>query len=124
MVKVSEIYKGGSEGGRFLNTTICDEKELWETTLTVEAVELREINDREKLVVHFEEMDDVLVLNKTNALILADAWGEEVELWEGKQLMLRKVKRQFRGKPIDAIEVVPFVQEELDMSKSKKKRKK
>ena len=123
MVKVSEIYKG-SEGGRFLNTTICDEKELWQTTLTVKAVELREINDREKLVVHFEEMDDVLVLNKTNALILADAWGEEAELWEGKQLMLRKVKRQFRGKPIDAIEVEPCQEDVLDMSKSKKKRKK
>ena len=123
MVKVSEIYKG-SEGGRFLNTTICDEKELWETTLTVKAVELREINDREKLVVHFEEMDDVLVLNKTNALILADSFGEEAELWEGKQLMLRKVKRQFRGKPIDAIEVVPCQEDVLDMSKSKKKRKK
>jgi len=122
MVKVSEIYKGG-EGGRFLNVQRVDEAGLWETALTIADVELREINDREKLVVHFKEIEDVLVLNKTNAMILAEAFGEETEEWELKQIMLRKTKRSYGGKLVDAIEVVPLKQEEIDMSKGKKRKK-
>jgi len=122
MVKVGDVYKGG-EGGRFLNVQRVDEQGLWETTLTIADVELREIKDREKLVAHFKEIEDTLVLNKTNAMILAEAFGEETEEWELKQIMLRKTKRSYGNKLVDAIEVVPLKQEEIDVSKSKKRKK-
>ena len=113
MVKVGEIY--GGESGRFLNARICDEEGLWNTALTIVEAEVRTIRDREKIVISFEEIEDVLVLNATNARILAEAYGDDTDDWKGKRVSLRKVKRTFQGKLVDAIEVEPLEQE-YDMS--------
>ena len=127
MVSIDEIY--GGSGGRFLNAQLCDEMELWGKPLTIADFEIREIKDRKKLVLYFEEIDDCLVLNKTNAEIIAEAYGRIAEGWKHKQIMLKKVKRTFRGKPVDAIEVEPLVTEleyteEQENESSKKKSKK
>ncbi|RLF47245.1 MAG: hypothetical protein DRN20_06180 [Thermoplasmata archaeon] len=120
MVRVGEVYGRGNTG-RFLNAAICEEEGLWDTPLTIEKVELREINNRQKLVVHFRDIDDVLVLNRTNALIIAEKYGEETDEWAGKTIILKKTKRSFRGKLVDAIEV-QTVDEEQDLSKENGKK--
>jgi len=102
MLDVDRVYGSGE---RFLNTEGCSKQKLWGKKLTVTGVSLREIRERQKICLKFQEINDILILNKTNATILADKWGADASLWVGKQLKLRKTKRQFAGKPIDAIEV-------------------
>ena len=113
MVKVGDIY--GGEGGRFLNAAICDEEGLWGQKLTISGTEVRTIRDREKIVVSFEEIEDLLVLNATNAKILAECYGDDTDDWIGKRISLKKVKRNFRGKPVDAIEV-ECLEQEINLS--------
>jgi len=119
VVRVGDVYSGG--GGRFLSAAVCDEIELWDEPLTIENVEVRELQGRKKLVVSFDGMTVLLVLNRTNAMILAQAFGEETDNWKGKSIVLKKTKRSFRGKLVDAIEVQP-IEEEQDLSKNKKRK--
>ncbi len=133
MVNVFEVY-GDSTNKKFLNAKICEEEDLFDLYYTIANVELREIKGVKKLVVEFEELDEYcLVLNKTNAMILADAYGLDTDYWVGKSICIKKVKRPYQGKIVDAIEVVPYKEEEIDFTKetqnskqrtkSKKKRK-
>jgi hypothetical protein len=46
-----------------------------------------------------------LVLNKTNALALAKAWGPRTENWVGRWLELRPEQVLFAGKMVDTIRV-------------------
>jgi len=104
MVKVSDVYESG---GRFLSAELCEELKLWNRYLTIEEVEVREINEQNKIVAHFKEIDELLVFNKTNAKIMVEEFGDETDDWVGKCLMLQKVKRNYQGKLVDAIQVVP-----------------
>jgi len=56
----------------------------------VELVELRDKNGSTKLkfVIWFEDTDKGLVLNKTNAKKLADAYGKQPDKWVGQIVQL------------------------------------
>lgn len=105
MVDVNEIYGSGSRA--FLNTEIAEKEQLFDKVLTIKTSEVREIRDRQKIVIDFMEIDYALPLNRTNAMILAEAFGSNSESWHGKKIKLKKVKRTFQGRLIDAIEVEP-----------------
>lgn len=121
MVKVGDVY--GGSGGRFLNAELVSEQDLWGVVLTIAKWEKRTIKDRDKIVLSFKEIEDLLVLNATNAQILAEAWGDETDDWVDKQLSLRKVKRNYQGKLVNAIEVEPLGIE-ADLTRAAKKSKK
>lgn len=114
---VSEIY--GQRLEKLLNTAYAEEMGYFNKPLTIKATELRTIRGQNKLVVLFEEIPELLVLNKTNALVLAEAFGNDTDAWNGKKIMLQKIKRTFQGKLVDAITVVPYIQPEKP-AKSKK----
>ena len=105
-MKVSEIYTSGSSK-TLLNSTKCRESGYFGRLLTITAVDAREIRGKTKLVISFEQIPEALVLNRTNALIMASAFGDNTDAWIGKQITLVPTKRMFQGQLLDAIEVVP-----------------
>ena len=71
----------------------------------MKAVTVEEIGDDKKPVIRFEGRDKGLALNKTNAGIIASAYGQETDAWNGKEIELRPDKTQFQGQLVDCIRV-------------------
>jgi histone H3/H4 len=115
MVKVSDVYKGG---GSFLSAKLADELELYQTDLKIEDVELKEIKEDKKLIISFEDIEEILPLNVTNARILQEAMGDETDDWIGNIIQLLPVKRNFQGKMVDAIQVMVVGQKKLRKTKA------
>lgn len=59
----------------------------------------------EKPVLAFLECEQELVLNKTNGNALAEIYGEDVENWFNKKIVLFKDKTTMQGKPTDCIRI-------------------
>lgn len=65
-----------------------------------------------KPIVYFVGKIKGLVLNKTNANIISEAYGQETDLWAGHPLLLYVTDTQFQGKPTPCIRVkVPSPQQ-------------
>ena len=76
-----------------------------EFSVTISEVVMMDVGDDEKPVIYFTGSDKGLVLNKTNALEIASAYGEETDSWPGRQIVLHTAKVLFQGKPVDGIRV-------------------
>lgn len=79
-------------------------------TLTIQRVTLEEMKDHDnkmikKPVVWFEKATKGLVLNVTNAKIIANLYGDETDDWKGKRIGIYPTRVQAFGKPQDAIRV-------------------
>ena len=74
-------------------------------SLTIDAIEQEQIGGDDKFVLYFLEEKRGLALNKTNALAIADGYGQDTEEWSGRVIHLRKEKVQFQGGRVDAIRV-------------------
>jgi len=51
-----------------------------------------------KLILHFHEIEKTLVLNVTNAKVMADKWGKDPNTWIGKKVGLYSTEVTFGGK--------------------------
>ncbi|NNF66359.1 MAG: hypothetical protein HKM98_02505 [Gammaproteobacteria bacterium] len=79
-------------------------------TVTVMAVTMEDIGDKEfKPVMRFMAKDKGMVLNKTNAGLCMAAWGDEMDLWQGKQLDLFAQPVMFQGKQVMGLAVAPIL---------------
>ena len=58
-----------------------------------------------KWLVAFEKKEKQLVLNKTNANMIALQHGDEIEAWVGKQIKLYEAQVDFKGDIVPAIRV-------------------
>ncbi len=77
-------------------------------TLAIDAVEQEKLGSDDKWVLYFADGEERgLVLNKTNALAIADAYGKSTVEWAGRRIHLRKEKVAFQGGRVDAIRVSP-----------------
>lgn len=106
MVNVNDVYTGT---GNLLSAKKCSEDGLFNTKMTIKDAKLEEIGQEQKekkIILEFEEMDDRLALNKTNAKIIAESYGNDTDNWISKKIQLVKVKRQFQGNLVDAIQTV------------------
>lgn len=61
-----------------------------------------------KPVVYFEKADKGLVLNKTNAMSIAQAYGPNTDGWTGKAIELYPDTTMYQGRPTPCIRVRPF----------------
>ncbi|MEH2501202.1 arabinogalactan endo-1,4-beta-galactosidase [Bradyrhizobium sp. AZCC 1578] len=66
-------------------------------------VEREKIGDDAKPVLYFKGKDKGVVLNKTNAGTIADAYGDDTEDWYDQPLILFSVMVDFQGKVAPAI---------------------
>jgi hypothetical protein len=76
-------------------------------TVTIDRVEVEDIDGKgtHKPVVYFQGKVKGIVLNKTNATTISDAYGDESDDWAGKPLLLYDTKTPFEGKLVDALRV-------------------
>lgn len=58
-----------------------------------------------KPVLYFEKKKQGIVLNKTNADVIAKAFGDETDDWTGRQIMLYSTETTFQGKTMPCIRV-------------------
>lgn len=73
---------------------------------TMSHVEMRDVGDDHKPVLFFIGQQKGLVLNRTNSATISDAYGEDTEGWQGKQLVLFKDDNvYYAGKKTPAIRV-------------------
>lgn len=73
--------------------------------LVIENVDYETVGDSQKPVVKFKGKDKGLVLNKTNAMMIASAYGPETDDWLGKEIALVSEKVAFQGEIKDALRV-------------------
>jgi hypothetical protein len=79
---------------------------LQPTKLTIKMVSDADFEEEAKPVLHFNEIEKTLVLNKTNAEAVAEIAGSRnFQDWAGVVVVLFKEKVPFKGKRVDAIRV-------------------
>lgn len=84
-------------------------------SVTIESVDLENVGEDQKLVVHFEGKEKALVLNKTNAAEIGASYGDDTDDWTGKELYLFVKQVSFQGQMVPAIRVgTPIPQPEED----------
>ena len=64
---------------------------------------LEELDDGDKPVLFFQCRTKGLVLNKTNATVLAGAFGDETDHWAGKAVELYSELVNFKGKMVQGV---------------------
>ena len=97
MVNSSEYF-----GGSYLKVS-----DLRDTVrLTIKKAKEVEFDDGKKLALEFDEIDKLLILNKTNAeRISAIAGDHETDKWPGTKVELIKAYATFRGQEVECIRV-------------------
>ncbi len=93
-MKVSEIYSGNHLNAETLEGT---------PTYSIASVESVEFDDKEKLVLEFDECEQTLPLNKTNAMALVELYGDDTDDWTGKRVTLHRERVNYQGKLVNAI---------------------
>lgn len=74
-------------------------------TITKKTMKNRDGEDEVKPVIFFNEMEKGMVLNKTNAEIIASLYGNTLEDWTGERVQLHSVMVEAFGKRQPAIRV-------------------
>ena len=102
---INEVYKSG---GDYLK---ADDLQGKPRVLTISLAEAREFEQegqkKMKIVLSFRGTERQLVLNVTNATMIAETYGNETNAWKGQQIELRPERVQFAGRMVDAIRVYP-----------------
>lgn len=98
-MKLNEVFSG--------NFLKADDLQGRTVRVTIAKVEVKEFDDGNKIVIHFQGKDKCLVVNKTNANIIAENTGStETDDWVGQTISLCTKKVEFQGKLVPAIRVV------------------
>ncbi len=75
--------------------------------LAIASAVIEDIERDRKLIMYFKGAQKGMVLNKTNANILEDAYGSETDDWTGKVIRITVHKVSFQGRPVDGMHVTP-----------------
>lgn len=98
-MNINEVFSG--------NFLKADDLQGKTVRITISKVEVKEFDDGNKIVLHFQGKDKALVCNKTNASIIAENVGDpETDNWVGTTHLLTVKKVEFQGKLVPAIRVV------------------
>lgn len=76
-----------------------------EFSLVIATASPRNFDDGAKIVLEFQNAEKKLICNWTNAQTIAEMFGDEIEGWVGRQVVLYPTKVPFQGKMVDAIRV-------------------
>lgn len=78
-----------------------------EVSVIINQVQMETIGSDHKPVLYFMGKQKGIVLNKTNSMNIASAYGPETEAWTGKPLILFAAWVDYQGKSVQAIRVRP-----------------
>jgi hypothetical protein len=74
-------------------------------TLTIDDINVEEVGGEEKVVMSFRECEERLVCNKTNAMTIAEEWGDETDDWIGGTIQLSRGATMMKGKRVPCVQV-------------------
>jgi hypothetical protein len=98
MANINSVFGGG-----FLKAEDLQGRNI---KVKISKVEVKNFDDGDKLIVHFDGKDKALVCNKTNASIIAEVTGKnDTDDWNGESIWLVPKKVEFQGKLVPAIRV-------------------
>jgi hypothetical protein len=60
-----------------------------------------------KAILHLRGFKKPMILNKTNALALATAFGKDMTEWPGKKIVVKPEQTSFSGKPVMGLRTYP-----------------
>ena len=97
-------------------------------TATIEEVEQQDFarqgeRQRMKAVLHLKDVRKPIVLNKTNALNLAEAFGKDFDDWRGKRIAVKAEPTTFAGKRTMGLRLYPRDAEDAPPLKPPKSKK-
>lgn len=66
--------------------------------LTIRGVQMEDVGDNEhKPIVYFQELEKGLVLNKTNAEMIVQLYGDDTDRWAGQRIEMYATPVQYQG---------------------------
>ena len=81
-----------------------------EVTVTIEDCHMEKLGEDTRPVLYFRGKDKGLVLNKTNAGMIADSYGDDSDNWSGQPIIIYPDKTLFQGQMTPCLRVrVPAV---------------
>lgn len=103
-MKVTEFYQNE---GRWLKASDLQGRMHKVTIAGLEVVDFQEKNGKKekKVGLLLQGKQKGLMLNKTNAKIIAAQHGDDMELWEGKLISIFPTQTDFGGDMVDCIRV-------------------
>ncbi len=97
-MKVGELYPS-----KYLKAADLQDREI---KMVIARIELEVIGDDDKKpVVYFTKARKGLVMNRTNAKVIAAAYGQDTDQWEDKEVILFPMMVQFRDDMVESIRV-------------------
>ncbi len=96
-MKVSEYYAN--------NFFRADDFDKVGRVLTIFSVEMEQVGKEEKLTIHFVDEDKTLPVNKTNALSIAELYGDDTDDWCDKEIRIFRDITMFNGKRVSCMRV-------------------
>lgn len=101
MAGVDEMYAGDS------NWLKCDDLNNKEHKVAISGIDVKEVEQDDKKVnkleLSFTGREKGLLLNKTNAKVVAKAYGDDYTTWKGKEIIMYPTVTDFGGKTVDCI---------------------
>jgi len=94
-MKVSQEFPS-----QYLKSSDLDGREI---RVTMGRVEREEIGQDKKLVLYFKGKEKGMVLNKTNANTIGDAYGDDTDDWYDQPIILFSIRTEYQGKPVDGL---------------------
>ena len=74
-------------------------------SLQISHITYETIGTDQKLVMYFQGKQKGMVLNKTNAQTIAEAYGSDTDNWVGANINVFSMKVDFQGKLVDGLRV-------------------
>lgn len=78
-----------------------------EIPVMIDRVEMESFGQDQKAIVYFRGKQKGVVLNKTNAMNIAGAYGDDTDGWVNQPVVLFSVYTDFQGKSVKAIRIRP-----------------
>ena len=89
-------------GGNYLKASDIKEP----LSLTITSTKVQRLEDRDKLIVHFDEVEKELVLNKINTnRIIEQNGSKDTDNWPGTKITLLATTVEYDGKDVPCIRV-------------------
>lgn len=76
-------------------------------TVTIKEVVMETLGEDRRPVLYFVGKDKGIVLNKTNATNIREAYGPDTDDWTGKKVTLFTTWVDFQGRSVEAIRIRP-----------------
>lgn len=87
---------------KFLKAADLDGKQI---VVTIKDCMVESIGEDKRPVLYFVGKEKGVVLNKTNATNISEAYGPDTDEWTGKKVMLYTAWVDFQGKSMEAIRI-------------------